>query len=262
MSAPNLTLSAATKAALLAKLAAIDITVPLVTEGRRKEHREQFMMARFLATKAGASELLFPLDLTHSDGPDFILRFGSSEVGVECVEAVPQELYEIEILRENEFPGAMNFGQKFKPGERSFNREEKRQIASGARAGPPWMPEAAKRNWIAAMKHFIAGKAAKLRKGNYSSLQTMWLLVQDEWPSSIQYYADQQLAATQQLAADLAAEKHQQSFASIFIASGANLLSVAGENVRTQPIHDIWQATPGALARTLNHTFLRFTKTV
>jgi hypothetical protein len=209
MNTPHLTLSASTATDLRSQLAAIDITVPLITEGRTKEHREQFMMARFLSTKANAAELDFPLRVSHADGPDFILQLGARQVGVECVEAVPQELYEIEILRENEYPDSMNFGQKFVPGERNFTQEEKHQIASGQLAGPPWMPEAAKRNWVAAMKYCIEGKVRKLRKGNYSSMETMWLLVQDEWPNTIQYHPEHQLAAATQLTAELAPESSQ-----------------------------------------------------
>lgn len=146
----------------------------------------QFMIARFLSTRA--SELSFRLKVEHSDGPDFLLTTGSRLVGIECVEAVTQELYKIEIIREKESPNSMNFGQKFKPGERSFNRKEKRQIASGEITGPPWMPESAKQNWTAAMEYFVGSKTAKLRKGNYGAIGTMWPPIQDQWPNSIKYY--------------------------------------------------------------------------
>ena len=88
---PNLTLSAVSPADLLAQLRAIDITVPLVTEGRTKEHREQYMMARFLATAARTQRLIFPLDVVHGEKPDFLLRLADAEIGAECVEAIPEE---------------------------------------------------------------------------------------------------------------------------------------------------------------------------
>ena len=239
MNPPNLTLTAATQTDLLSQLAKLDITVPLVTEGRRKEHREQYMMARFLATKA--SDLSFPLRVEHTDGPDFILTSGSNVMGVECVEAVPQELYEIEVLRENEYPDAMNFGQKFRPGERTFTREERRQVASGQLAGSPWMPEGAKRKWIAAMEYFIIGKTAKLNRGNYAAANTMWLLVQDEWPNTIQYYPKQQLDAALRLTHCLARQLNEASFETIFIASGSLLLAIRKQELCAQPVQDLWR---------------------
>ena len=240
MTPPNLTISAASERDLLIQLGEIDITVPLMTKGRRKEHREQYMMARFLSTRA--SEFCFPIEVVHSDVPDFVLKTASAVVGIECVEAVPQELYEIEILREKEYPDSMNFGQKFVPGKRTFSRQERRQIASGELAGPPWMPQGAKRNWVSAMQHFVEGKTAKLRKGNYAAIDTMWLLVQDEWPNSIQYYPDQQVAAANELAMSLAAlEESGAAFEHVFICTGSLLLTVSQREVRAQQIRDLWR---------------------
>ena len=240
MSAPNLTVSAASSAELFSQLRSTDITVPLVTEGRKKEHREQYMMARFLATTARAGRVTFPLDLVHREKPDFLLRFGSAEIGVECVEAVPEELYEIEILREKHYPEAMNFGQMFLPGERAFNWDQKHQIASGNRAGPPWMPKSARRNWIAAMEYFVRRKTEKLREGNYASNTTTWLLIQDEWPTSLGFYPQQLREAAAELACALTPLLSAPSFQAIFIASNGQLLCFESGQMKVEEIFDLW----------------------
>lgn len=138
MTAPNLSLTASSSVELLARLAATDITVPLVTEGRTSRHREQYVMARFLATRAKQNELRFPLSLVHDDQPDFVLTEDSSVVAIECIEAVPEEWYEIEALRERFYPDEMNFGQIYRPGQRVFTMQQLHDIASGKQAGPPW----------------------------------------------------------------------------------------------------------------------------
>jgi hypothetical protein len=237
---PNLTLSAVSSADLQAQLRAIDIAVPLVSEGRTKEHREQYMMARFLATAASAGRLSFPLHVVHGEKPDFLLRLAGVEVGAECVEAVPPEHYHIEDLREKHYPDAMNFGQQFDPGEENFTLDEKLDIASGKRTGPPWMPETAKRNWIAAMEYVVAGKTAKLRKGNYSANSTTWLLVQDEWPNSLHFYPEQVRAAAKELVERLAPLLAPPAFQAVFIACGNQLLCLKEGQLAIEEVCNLW----------------------
>lgn len=238
---PSLTLSAASPADLHAQLRAIDITVPLVSERRTKEHREQYMMARLLATLVKASRLAFPLELVHGEKPDFTLSLAGVELGAECVEAVPPEHYHIEDIRERLYPTAMNFGQKFEPGEQNFTSDEKREIASGVRAGPPWTPTSMRRNWVAAMEFVIAGKTAKLRKGNYSAYATNWLVVQDEWPNALHFYPEKVREAAGELLIRLEPILSPPAFQSIFIASGNQLLCFRSGQLHIEQICDLWQ---------------------
>lgn len=237
---PNLSLTAVSAIDLQAQLTAIDIAVPLVSEGRTKEHREQYMMARFLATAASAGHLDFPLELLHADKPDFLLRFAGVEVGAECVEAVPSEHYHIEDLRERLYPDAMNFGQRFEPGEENFTLEEKHDIASGKLAGPPWMPHTAKRNWISAMEYVVAGKTAKLRKGNYLGNVPTWLLLQDEWPNSLHFYPEQVRAASEELLERLTPLLVPPAFQAVFIASGNQLLCFKEGQLAIEVLCNLW----------------------
>ena len=238
---PNLALSALSAEDLHAQLRVIDIAVPLATEGRTKEHREQFMMAHFLATAANANKLGFPLNVKHSDKPDFLLRLAGKEVGVECVEAVPKERYEIERLREKHYPDAMNSVQRFEPGEENRTLYEKHEIASGSGALRPWMPAAAKRNWITAMKFVVHGKTEKLRKGNYSSSISTWLLVRDEWPNSLQFYPEQVREAAAELWQKLAPLFVPPAFEKVFIESGGQLLCFEKGQFAVEQVCDLWE---------------------
>ena len=238
---PNLTLSATSTDDLRSQLRGIDITVPLVSEGRTKKHREQYMMARFFATTAGTVRLHFFLDVVHGEKPDFVLRLANVEVGVECVEAVPTEHHHIEDLRERLYPEAMNYGQHFNPGEENFTLAEKHEIASGQLAGSPWMPETAKRNWVAAMEYVVEGKTAKLRRGNYSSNRSTWLLVQDEWPNSLHFYPDQVRTAAAALLQRLAPCLTPPAFQAIFIACGNQMLCFQDGLLEVSQIQDLWK---------------------
>jgi len=239
-SRPNLTLSAASRADLHAQLRAIDITVPLGSEGGTR-HREQYMMARLLATMARANRLEFPLELAHGEKPDFTLSLAGVELGAECVEAAPPEHGHIADIRERLYPTAMNFGQTFEPRKQNFTLEQKHEIASGVRAGPPWMPASMRRNWVAAMEFAIAGKTAKLRKGNYSANATNWLVVQDEWPNALRFYPEEVREAAGELLIRIEPLLCPPAFQSIFIASGDQLLCFRSGQLHVEQICDLWQ---------------------
>lgn len=237
---PNLSLTAASSADLRAQLRSVEIAVPLVSEGRTKEHREQYMMARFLATADRAGRLAFPLEVVHGDRPDFRLRLGVVEIGMECVEAVPGEHYHIEDIRERHYPDAMNIGQRFEPDKQTLSITQKHGIASGQHAGPPWMPETAKRNWIAAMQYVVDCKTTKLRNGNYAANDSMWLLVQDEWPNPLRFDPHRVRAAASQLHELLRPLLERAAFKAVFIASGDQLLCFGTDRLSVEKICNLW----------------------
>lgn len=198
-------------------------------------------MARFLATMAHAGRLEFPLELVHGEKPDFTLILAGVDIGAECVEAVPPEHYHIEDIRERLYPDAMNFGQKFEPGETNFTSVQKHEIASGERAGPPWMPDAMRRNWLDSMEYVLAGKTAKLRNGNYCANASTWLLVQDEWPNALHFYPHKVYEAAGELLVRLEPLLSPPAFQSIFIASGDQLLCFQKGQLYVEEICDLWR---------------------
>lgn len=227
---------------LLAILREVDITVPLVTEGRTSQHRERYQMARFLATVADSDRLQYPLTIAHRDKPDFDLGLNAERIGVECVEAVPEEWYEIEAIRERHFPDALNSGQRFRPGKKVFSAGRKQEIASGSDQGLPWVGDMAVRQWAEAMEYFIRAKTTKLRAGNYAEFSRVWLLIQDEWRVPVCNSEKLQAAAHLCLAqiADLQVEPR---FSSVFISSGDWLLTLGQAGLAMEPVRDLWHKT-------------------
>lgn len=170
---------------LIELLSRTDIKVPAVIEGRKEAHRERFVMAYLLATKA-ESLLSYPISVIHREKPDFAIIQQNMHIGVECVEAVPEEWYEIQAIRERKHPDSITYGHHYKPGVKSLTKGDKHELAAGRGASYPWMGDQPEREWATAMAYFINLKTAKLRAGNYNDFQEHWLLVQDEWRGTSQ----------------------------------------------------------------------------
>ena len=65
-------IKASDKIDLEAILSKIDIRVPARTEGREVIHCEKWAICRFLATLSTCDRLIFPIELTKSERPDFV----------------------------------------------------------------------------------------------------------------------------------------------------------------------------------------------
>lgn len=240
MSLSELSLSADTPTDLLSQLRNIDITVPSITKDRPNRARERYTMARFLATIAESKLVCYPLTIEHRDKPDFALRHQNGEIGVECVEAVPDEWYRIQEIRDRDFPDALNFGQHFQPGKRVFTDEERIEIANGSRASYPWVGNMAEEEWAKAMEHFIGSKTNKLRSGNYSEFQNMWLLIQDECRVPIHSEEDVREAAKMCLTR-ISEFLVSPCFSTIYICCMGWLLSFENGRFTMKPILDLWR---------------------
>lgn len=239
MNAPRLHIDAASQLELLNLLAAIDIQVPLRTEGRTNSHRERYMVARLLATIAESDQISFPLRLEHREKPDFALHLQTGSIGIECVEAVSSEWAQIDAIREQDFPDAMIMLPMLKPGQKSFTLEERVAIAKGERAGPPWVGNMAEHQWAEALSYFIEQKTAKLRAGNYADFQKNWLLIQDEWRVPV-YGVGERMKAAKLCAERISHFLQPPSFNAIFICSSKWLMRLAPGPVQVELIRDLW----------------------
>lgn len=240
MQKPRLNVQATSAEELCLKLSGMDITVPLVTEGRFAEHRERYTGARFLSSFAYTSLLAYPVDVQHTDRLDLTITANNKRIGIECVEAVPEDWYEIEALRERLFPEALNFGQIYYPGRTRFTKEEKWAIAKGEQMGPPWVGTMAERSWAAAMEHFINMKLSKLRSGNYSGLDELWLLIQDEWRAPMHY--ESQLAGAMRIIEEKLPELFAPPcFSRVFICRNQSIIQLQSQGWSTTPVNNLWQ---------------------
>jgi hypothetical protein len=170
---------ASNKSNLMNTLTSIDVTVPLPSEGRNKEHRKRWSICYWLSTYP---HLLFPIILAHRDKPDFYIKSSDYEIGIEHTDATTQE-YALANAIFDKNNGAtvldmslFRWGQRMKP-------HEVYEIASHTELkGPGWEGDSPEIDWAVAMAETIKGKTAKLCKKNYEKFSANYLLIYDRLP--------------------------------------------------------------------------------
>jgi len=176
------TLNADSAADLLEKLKAIEITVPPRKKGRTTEHCERWSICRFLATYAETKLIQYPMRVKKREGPDFLLSFPSTHVGIEVTEAVPSNWARANAHREKLNDSNLIFLQCFLPGEPQLSKKEIDNIATGVNRGDGWAGDAPEKEWAEAMAYFSLQKANKFIESGYERFDVNWLIIYDNWP--------------------------------------------------------------------------------
>ena len=221
----------------------MNIRVPPIGEGRTSQHRERYVMARFLATAYTQGIIEVPISIDHRDNtenPDFCLSIGDTRIGAECVEVVSQESYAIKAIRRRKFQGAMTFLHRFEPKEHVYSKSQQESIASGSAFGTSWVGDAPEREWADAHAYFIKNKVQKLRNGNYKPLDRIWLLMQDEWPVPV-ITDDEKMLAFSFLQTMLPCLLAPPSFERVFICSNSILFDITATECNFYPLENWWQ---------------------
>ena len=136
--------------------------------GRKKDDCERWSAYNTLGALATAGRLTFPLRLEKSDRPDFTLKSGFSETGIEVTELVDERLAEA-VARANNEPG---------PGELAYLPESHRAVlqreyywgSNGSEA------QAA---WIGALANRIQSKRGHAVKSGFRLFERNWLVIYD-----------------------------------------------------------------------------------
>jgi hypothetical protein len=179
---PEIILRVDTPAELRTRLAGLDIGVPTRSEGRRNYHAERYCIAHLLATLP-IEQLSFPLTLTHSDKPDFLLAMPGVEVGIEHTEAVPENIARADALRGREGLGPdVYFTPHASPGEARKTAAELRCEIEADEPGSGWCGDSPEREWAAAIVHHVKEKMSKAAAEGFVRHPTNWLIVYDNWP--------------------------------------------------------------------------------
>jgi hypothetical protein len=164
---------------LLKQLSTIDISVPLRSEGRTKEHCERWSICRWLSTYPS---LNFPLILMHRDKPDFYLRTGKQEIGIEHTEAIPEDYAHATVVSERRNDNSVVDMSLFKWGQK---REAKEiyEIASRTKLTVPgWDDDAPEYEWASAIYEIAKNKTVLLVKDEFVKYPINYLLIYDNLP--------------------------------------------------------------------------------
>jgi len=169
------------KKSLLQILSDIDISVPPRSEGRLSDHIEKYAITYTLATLAREEKLNYPLKLTKTERPDFLLLSGGREIGIEHREAVSANVAQSDFLREKGYGHEVQFLRRSEPKE---ERKRAKRLKTELKEKNPcdvWMGNSAEEEWAEAMFCFVNEKITIAHKSGYNLFALNWLLIYDNW---------------------------------------------------------------------------------
>lgn len=179
----NVILSANSGEDLLKILAAIDISVPGRTEGRKTEHTERYSICRLLSTLAKTEYLSYPLSLTKRERPDFLLTCKGQTIGIEVTEATSTDYSSYQALVQKQNPGHFIEPSHFRHGE-TLDRERQQELLQADKlTSDGWVGDGVEKEWSLFMKGAIEKKHQKLQEQSFEKFSQNWLLIYDNTPT-------------------------------------------------------------------------------
>ncbi|WP_163001409.1 hypothetical protein [Pannonibacter phragmitetus] len=156
----------------------LNIDVPPRGLGRNNSHSELYAVAHLIQNIQ--DEIFdFPLILAKRECPDFLLRLGDTEIGIEHAEAVENEIAHAASIRNRKEIGPEVYHSLRSPIRRSTARkaEELEKIIEADLAGPPWTGNEPEKQWLIDIEGVINEKQCKSH--NYTRYFTNTLLIYD-----------------------------------------------------------------------------------
>ena len=228
----NKILAAANAQEFKIALARIDIHVPARTAGRKKDQTERYSIAHLMASLP-AEEISFPLCLNHQERPDFVLHMTSSEIGIEHIEAVPENHVRASIFRQNGVGPKVHLLQRHRPGESSRSNNVILSEINKDKAGPPWVGNEVEVEWADVMLHCVKGKIETLNKAGFTKFESNWLLIYNNWPMPGVHHAE----ASAMLADSCISEGLLNEFSRIFVLDSKVLCEIS-KITRLHPVRE------------------------
>ena len=154
--------------------------VPERAKGRKSDHTERYSFARLLPHMK--SELDFPLMAIHTDKPDFILVSPRQRIGIELVEAVPENVAEANFLRGKGHGPETWFLQRAIVGERRKSSKRILKEIAADDPGAAWIGDASERDTTEAIVHFASQKVGTCTKPGFGRYDKNILAIYNNWP--------------------------------------------------------------------------------
>jgi len=230
--------SAANRTDLQLALQSIDISVPLRTEGRTTEHTETWNICRLLATLTESNLVHYPVSVQHRDRPDFEIKFGETQIGVEVTEAISQQYAAYCALAEREFPDVFLEPGHFRWGAQKLTTDEMRALLRQDQlSASPWVGDRAEREWAMYIQSIVESKLAKLGKPGFSHFSENWLSIYDNLPLC---HIDLEKAISFLRPELVASWSHSPTFAAIYVEHGPVIAMLSRSEARHLLLRDLW----------------------
>jgi hypothetical protein len=232
-----LSITAQTWEGLLRQLAAIDISVPPIDEGRTTEHCERWSICRLLATITKHKALSFPIKLEKRERPDFYLDAGQKHIGIEFTEAIQPDYARARVLPEARSDSSIIDPSLFKWGAPKKSLAELRSIASETKlTGPGWDGNEIEAEWLYGISDIARKKTSKLNSEGFARSNQDWLLVYDNLDSGNIHLSCSYLKN------DLQEYWSADSFDSIFVETGDFIIEFNRGGYTKLRINDVWKS--------------------
>lgn len=177
----ELLFSATTFLDFQAQLRNLDLFVSPQREGRTTRQGERFSIAHLLYSLP-TEKLFFPLSVVHADRPDFVLNGKELSIGVELIEAVPENWAKAEYLREKGHGPAIYFIPHANPVEPKTEEQKLIKQIEENSPGIGWAGDEAEHAWAKAMIHSALKKVKVAQKTGFDRYHLNWLFIYDNWP--------------------------------------------------------------------------------
>ena len=223
------------------QLRSINIRVPPRAggTGNRKKCVELYTICRFLATFAESRLFEFPLKVEDGERPDIVISIPSGCIGIEIVEAIPQNQAGADAYAENKKYNNLMPIPDYRPGEPKRSRKEINQIASGKYRVLPRMGNAIEITWSKAMFHFLMKKVVKFQSPNFRKFRQNWLLIDDNW-SPAPALEDEEIAADF-LQSEIANRGSVNPFDRIFVLRSQTIWTFGHKCRSLARLNDLWR---------------------
>ena len=227
------------KAELLSALRAENITLPLRSEGRSKEHIERWILCRLVATLAAQDLVAFPFLANKRERPDFDIGMAEERIGLEVSEALQANYAEHQKIQETEFPDSFMEPGHFRRGV--VPQQRQREILASRRLSAlPIMGDALEREWAEGIAAVVATKQKKLAKPGFEKRAVNWLAIMDSLPIHNDWIP-KGLTFLRPLLEPI--WSGQPSFNKIFVDHGGPTLVILCRDTQTiVPINNVWRA--------------------
>lgn len=221
---------------LYSALASIDITVPLLSEGRTTRHVERWAICNLVSSLASTGHLSFPVSITHREKPDFLLQTGAGEIGAEVTEALLANFAQYRKLGEKEFPDSFLEPGHFRRGELSVPKM-KDLLCQRQFTAPPWMNDSMETEWAQRIADVIEKKLQKLAALDFTKYGQNWLAIHDSLPLP-SYSFDKAMEFLIPSIANIWTKTPR--FNSIFIEHGSRIACLSDGTLSWLQINDLW----------------------
>lgn len=174
--------SAADYFALKNSLSEIDVAVPENLAERKNFHVETYSLVSLLASLPW-SEDCFPVTVHRRERPDYYIKCGTFEIGLEHTEAVPQNLAKERALRAKGHGTDTHF---LKPAAVDDSPKSSKEIVAEIEGNDPgygWAGDSVERSWAEAISSFINKKVENAGKDGYDLFGDERLMIYDNWPA-------------------------------------------------------------------------------